>query len=120
MNFNEQLFDKTRKAIPNITTRSISRYMGKSDGYWSSMTSQGSAITTDALLSFASVLDFIRNESPNKQLTELISFVENEVAHRMTYIDMPNYRVRKSILAAVSRINYNAAPLAPLPVLVGF
>jgi hypothetical protein len=120
MTFNEELFDKTRKAIPNITTRSISRYMGKSEGYFSSMTAQDLTITTEALISFASILDCYKSDRPNKALTELISFVENEIAHRMTLIDMPNYRVRKSILDAVAKINYNAAPLGPLPILIGF
>lgn len=50
MSFEESLYIAMSDVYPNISVRSFSRALGKSDGYWSSITAQQLSISNAALI----------------------------------------------------------------------
>ena len=48
--FQQELYEAMCAAFPQTTVRSISRAMGMSDGYWSSVAAQGLKVSTVAML----------------------------------------------------------------------
>ena len=50
MQFNIDLYWALAEVYPNITVRSLSKMMGKSPGYWSSVNTQQYAVGTSALV----------------------------------------------------------------------
>jgi hypothetical protein len=50
MSFEESLYIAMSDVYPDISVRSFSRAMGKSDGYWSSITAQHLSISNTALI----------------------------------------------------------------------
>ena len=48
--FEEELYNAMCEAFFETTVRSISKAMGKSDGYWSSIASQGLRVSNSALI----------------------------------------------------------------------
>ena len=48
--FEQDLYDAVCVAIPGTTVRSLSRLLGRSSGYWSSITAQGLVVSTAALI----------------------------------------------------------------------
>jgi hypothetical protein len=55
--FEQELYDAVGRAFPGLTVRSMSRLLGKSSGYWSSMTSQKLPLPTDTLMHLADVVE---------------------------------------------------------------
>ena len=55
--FEQELYEAVRLAFPGLTVRSMSRMLGKSSGYWSSMTSQNLPLPTDKLIHLADVVE---------------------------------------------------------------
>ena len=57
MQFNMDLYWALAEVYPNITVRSLSKMMGKSAGYWSSVNSQQHAVGTSALVQLLDALE---------------------------------------------------------------
>ena len=55
--FEQKLYEAVGRAFPGLTVRSMSRLMGKSSGYWSSVTSQNLPLSTDALTHLSEVIE---------------------------------------------------------------
>ncbi len=55
--FKEELYEAMCAAFPNTTVRSISRAMGMSDGYWSSVAAQGLNVSNAGLLHLMDYLE---------------------------------------------------------------
>ena len=117
MSFTQQLFEMTSMALPDVTARTFSRYLGKSDGYYGSISSQNLDISTNSLLFLAEVLDHKNTISPNKRITELQSMIAQEVARRMQKLDTENEVIRKLVIRSVAKTYmerdqlFNAPPI---------
>lgn len=48
--FEQELYEAVGRAFPGLTVRAMSKLLGKSPGYWSSMTSQKFTLPTEALM----------------------------------------------------------------------
>ena len=57
MQFNTDLYWALVELFPNITVRSLSKMMGKSAGYWSSVNAQQQAVGTSALVQLLNALE---------------------------------------------------------------
>ena len=57
MQFNTDLYCALAEVFPNITVRSLSKIMGKSTGYWSSVKAQRLAVGTSALVQLLDALE---------------------------------------------------------------
>ena len=71
MSFTKQLFEMTSMALPEVTARKFSRYLGKSEGYYGSVSSQNLDISTNSLLFLSEILEHKNSINPNKKITEL-------------------------------------------------
>ncbi len=59
MQFNRDLYWALADLYPEMTVRSLSRMMGKSDGYWSSVNAQKMAVPNGALVQLLDALEFL-------------------------------------------------------------
>ncbi len=57
MQFNTDLYWALAEVFPNITVRSLSKIMGKSAGYWSSVNAQQHAVGTSAIVQLLDALE---------------------------------------------------------------
>ena len=55
--FEQELYEAVGRAFPGLTVRTMSRLLGKSSGYWSSVTSQNLPLSTDALTHLSEVIE---------------------------------------------------------------
>lgn len=55
--FEQELYEAVGQAFPGLTVRAMSRLLGKSPGYWSSMTSQNLPLPTDTLMHLVDVVE---------------------------------------------------------------
>ena len=60
MQFNTEIFWALSEIYPNLTVRSISKMMGKSQGYWSSVNAQNIAVSTSALVHLLDALTCLK------------------------------------------------------------
>ena len=60
MPFNTELYWALSEIYPNLTVRSISKMMGKSQGYWSSVNAQNIAVSTSALVHLLDALTCLK------------------------------------------------------------
>lgn len=60
MQFNTELYWALSEIYPNLTVRSISKMMGKSQGYWSSVNAQNIAVSTSALVHLLDALTCLK------------------------------------------------------------
>lgn len=117
MSFTKQIFDMASMALPDITTRTFSRYCGKSEGYYGSISAQNLPISTHSLLYLSEVLEHKKAESPNKHITELQLMIAQEVARRMQSLDTQNMAVRRMVIRAIAQTymadgrEYSAPPI---------
>jgi hypothetical protein len=117
MSFTKQIYEKTSMALPDITARTFSRYCGKSEGYYGSISSQNLDISTNSLLYLSEVLEHKRATSPNQYITELQAMIAQEVARRMQAFTTQNMTVRTMMLQAIAQIymtdgrEYSAPPI---------
>ena len=118
MSFTKQLFEMTSMALPDITARTFSRYLGKSEGYYGSITAQNLDISTNSLLFLAEVLDHKNSLSPNKRITELQSMIAQEVARRMQRLDTENEVIRKLVIRSVAKTYMERDQLFSAPPIV--
>jgi len=118
MNFTKHLFLMTSMALPDITARTFSRYLGKSEGYYGSITAQNLDISTNSLLFLAEVLDHKNTINPNKRITELQSMIAQEVARRMQRLDTENEVIRKLVIRSVAKTYMERDQLFSAPPIV--
>ncbi len=103
MSFTKQLFEMTSLALPDVTARTFSRYLGKSEGYYGSVTAQNLDISTNSLLFLSEVLEHKNSISPSKRIAEVQSLIAQEVARRMQTLDTQNVAVRKLVMKSIAR-----------------
>ena len=108
MSFTKQLFEMTSMALPDVTARTFSRYLGKSEGYYGSITAQNLDISTNSLLFLSELLDQKSSNNPNKRITELQSMIAQEVARRMQTLETQNIAVRKLVMKSIARAYMNS------------
>ena len=118
MNFNQKLYEKTCLAIPGITVRQFSQYLGKSEGYWNSMQAQKLPVTTNSLLFLAARLELRQNVAPSSLLSDLIRFIADEIGRRIIDIKTENIVIRRMILKSVAYAVHDRTYNAP-PVIIG-
>lgn len=102
MSFTKQLFDKTSMALPDVTARTFSRYLGKSEGYFGSISAQNLNISTNSLLYLSEVLEHKKLSDPNQYISEIQEMIAQEVARRFQSVSTQNIEVRKMMLRAVA------------------
>ena len=103
MNFTKKLFEKASYALPNITARTFSKYCGKSEGYYGSISAQNLDISTNSLLYLSEVLETKNATSPNRYIAELQTMITEEIASRMRTLETQNYAVRKMVIRALAQ-----------------
>ena len=117
MSFTKQLFEMTSMALPDVTTRTFSRYLGKSEGYYGSISAQKLNISTNSLLYLYEILEHKKEVKQNQYITELQSMIMREVTRRMQVLDTQNLAVRKLMMRAVAQAyaestgGYSAPPI---------
>ena len=117
MSFTKQLYEMTSLALPDVTARTFSRYLGKSEGYYGSVTAQNLDISTNSLLFLSEVLDHKNSISPNKRISDVQSLLAQEVARRMQTLETQNIAVRKLVMKSIARAymdseyNFSAPPI---------
>ena len=122
MGFTKQLFEMTSMALPGVTARTFSRYLGKSEGYYGSISAQNLAISTNGLLFLSEILEQHNtrnqnNPSQDKYITEIQNLIAQEIARRMQQLDTVNLAVRKMVIRAVATTymqsgnDYSAPPI---------
>ena len=120
MTFTKQLFDLTSMAFPDVTTRTFSRYLGKSEGYYGSISAQNLDISTNSLLYLFEVLEHKKATSPNRYILELQSMIAKEVARRMQSIGTQNLAVRRLVMRAVATAyTQNEGEYSAPPIIIG-
>lgn len=95
MQFNNDLYWSLADIFPEMTVRSLSRMMGKSDGYWSSVNAQKMAVSNAALVQLLDVLEFLDGrtdtyDAKKKRIDEAKAFITDELIarfHEKTGID---------------------------------
>jgi len=102
MSFTKQLFEKTAMALPDITARTFSRYCGKSEGYYGSISAQNLDISTNSLLYLSEILEQKKATSPNQYIAELQTMIAEEIAQRMQSLGTQNLAVRKMVIRALA------------------
>jgi hypothetical protein len=109
MSFTKQLFEMTSMALPGVTARTFSRYLGKSEGYYGSISAQNLAISTNGLLFLSEVLEQNNTRSQEndgnqyKYITEIQTLIAQEIARRMQQLDTENLVVRQMVIRAVAQ-----------------
>jgi len=64
MQFNSDLYWALAEVYPKITVRKLSKMMGKSAGYWSSVNAQQYAVGTSALVQLLDALECQKLQAP--------------------------------------------------------
>ncbi len=87
MQFNNDLYWALVELFPDITVRSLSRLMGKSDGYWSSVNAQKMAIPNAALVQLLDALECYQirldsNSPKRKRIDEAKEMITEELIAR--------------------------------------
>ena len=87
MQFNTELYWALSEIYPNLTVRSISKMMGKSQGYWSSVNAQNIAVSTSALVHLLDALSCLKIQSISgstrfEKIKLLITKIEQELFPR--------------------------------------
>jgi hypothetical protein len=87
MQFNTELYWALLEIYPNLTVRSISKMMGRSQGYWSSVNAQNIAVSTSALVHLLDALTCLKIQSMSgstrfERLILLTTKIEQELFTR--------------------------------------
>lgn len=104
MNFTKQLFQMTSMALPDLTTRTFSRYLGKSEGYYGSVSSQNLKIPTNSLLFLSEILEHRYSTNQSKRIAEVQSLIAEELARRMHTFETENVAVRKLLIKSIAQV----------------
>jgi hypothetical protein len=87
MKFEEQLYEGVCQVFPATTVRSFSRWLGKSEGYWSSILAQQLPVSNGALGHLVDVLAVQRLQSQAlptrvKKISQLQELIAEEISNR--------------------------------------
>ena len=87
MQFNNDLYWALADLYPDMTVRSLSRLMGKSDGYWSSVNAQKMAVPNAALVQLLDALEFLDGSTDpcaakKKRILEVKTLISDELIFR--------------------------------------
>ncbi|PUE37159.1 hypothetical protein [Limnohabitans sp. Hippo4] len=87
MQFNSDLYWALAEVFPNITVRSLSKMMGKSAGYWSSINAQQQSVGASALVHLLDALECQKILAPEGgarrlQLEQLSVMITQELISR--------------------------------------
>ena len=87
MQFNMDLYWALAEVFPDITVRSLSKMMGKSAGYWSSVNAQQHAVGTSALVQLLDALECQKIQAPEgsskrHKLERVSSMITQELVTR--------------------------------------
>ncbi len=87
MEFNRDLYWALSDLYPEMTVRSLSRLMGKSPGYWSSINAQKTSVSNDALVQLLDALEFLDGRSDpydakKKRILEVKTLISDELIFR--------------------------------------
>lgn len=87
MRFEEQLYESVCRVFPGTTVRSFSRWMGKSEGYWSSIMAQQLSVSNSALGHLVDVLAVQKLQSqavPTRveKISQLQELIAEEISNR--------------------------------------
>ena len=104
MSFTKQLFEMTSMALPDVTARTFSRYLGKSEGYYGSVSSQNLDISTNSLLFLSELLEHRYSTNQSKRIAEVQSLIAQEVARRMHTFETQNVAVRKLLMRSIAKV----------------
>ena len=93
--FNNDLYRTLVNIFPEMTVRSLSRMMGKSDGYWSSLNAQKMVVSNAALVHLLDALEFLDGRTDTyaakkKRIDEVRALITDELIarfHQKTGID---------------------------------
>ena len=93
--FNNDLYRTLVNLFPEMTVRSLSRMMGKSDGYWSSVNTQKMVVPNAALVHLLDALEFLDGRTDTyaakkKRIDEVRALITDELIarfHQKTGID---------------------------------
>jgi hypothetical protein len=113
MTFTHQLYQHISEALPGTTTRSFSRYCGRSEGYYGSICAQRLPISTNSLIYLAEVLEQMiaikHCDQPrtSEKLRRAQQFIADEIAARTQNFVVENLPVRKMIIKAVASAAYS-------------
>lgn len=112
MTFTHQLYEQLSQALPDMTTRRFSRYCGKSEGYYGSITSQSVPISTNSLIHLAQCIEqvIVQRVTPEsataRQLRRIQQMIADEIALRTHDLSIANLSVRRMIIGAVAKAAY--------------
>jgi hypothetical protein len=90
MRFEESLYMAMSDVYPDISVRSFSRVLGKSEGYWSSITAQQLSISNAALIHLNDYLNckrlLLESDSPKAVKIDLIQdLIAQEIVSRFAF-----------------------------------
>lgn len=106
----QELFEDLKEIFPGTTCRSFSRLCGMNESYYGSITSQGLALSTNALMFLAELLEhkktLLRDMTPRRlaQIEAVQAKIASEVASRAASIESSNAKVRSMVIAALARV----------------
>ena len=106
----QELFEDLKEIFPGTTCRSFSRLCGMNQSYYGSITSQGLALSTNALMFLAELLEhkktLMHDMTPRRlaQIDAVQAKIAREVARRATTIESSNAKVRSMVIAALARV----------------
>ena len=118
MSFTKKLYKKTAEALPEITARTFSRYCGKSDGYYGSISSQNLEISTNSLLYLAEILQYRNGLAPCRKIQAALNLIANEVARRLQPVETKSHAVRDMIIKAVANAYMERESLYDAPPII--
>ena len=115
MQFNTELYWSLSEIYPNLTVRSISKMMGKSQGYWSSVNAQNIAVSTSALVHLLDALSCLKIQSISgstrfEKIKLLITKIEQELFTRFEETTGLEALVATERLASPNNDSYSVMP----------
>ena len=115
MQFNTELYWALLEIHPNLTVRSISKMMGRSQGYWSSVNAQNIAVSTSALVHLLDALTCLKiQQMPGsaryEKLILLTTKIEQELFTRFQETTGLEALVANETLTPPNNDNYSVMP----------
>ena len=115
MQFNTELYWALSEIYPNLTVRSISKMMGRSQGYWSSVNAQNIAVSTGALVHLLDALSCLKiqlvpGSARFEKLKQLIAKIEQELFTRFEISTGLEALVATEGLTSTNNENYSVMP----------
>ena len=89
-NFESQLFNALAEIFPEITVRKLSTWLGKSECYWSSITSQNLAVSESALKHLSEFIEcriilLDQDDVLRIRLSKVQQLIAEELVHRFRF-----------------------------------